>query len=631
MGQQEVKTHTTARQIRLFEQSLLKDIRALEHLLGNEMIESDVNRIGAEQELFLVDHAFRPAPLSLKIIEEVNNPHITTELGSFNLEFNLDPIHFEASCFSEMENQMMALIAKVRTAAQKFKADVVLTGILPTLRKGDLGLHNLTPKPRYFALNEAMNRLRVGDYELFLRGTDELYIRHDSVMLEACNASFQVHFQVSAENFAKYYNIAQAVAGPVLAVSENSPLLFGKRLWHETRIAVFQQSIDTRHAPRYLRESLPRVHFGRDWVQESVLEIFKEDIARFPVLLGAEIDEDPDELLQQGCAPCLKALQLHNSTIYRWNRPCYGLTDGKPHLRIENRVFPSGPSVVDEVANAAFWLGLIKGLGMQYEDIRPLLHFDDVRSNFYAAARRGLKAQFNWIKKKTVPAHDLVRKELLPLSRAGLQAARVDQKDIDRLLGIIKKRVSTGQTGSHWMLNSFQQMRKHNSKDECQHGLTKTLQQLQQKGKPVHSWPVVQLHKHQNLRHHYQKIEQIMTTDLFTVNEETTVDMVLTIMDWRRIRHLPVEDNKNRLVGVVNYRSLVLLLKERMHQDYALIPISSIMQKDVPTVTPETATLEAIALMKKKGVSCLPVIDDEQLVGIVTEHDFMNLAGQFLG
>ncbi len=197
----------------------MNEVRALEHMVENGMIESGVRRIGAEQELFLVDESFLPFPQALKILDEVNDTHATTELGSFNLECNLDPFQFESDCLSVMEKQIERLIAKIRTAANKHNADVLLTGILPTLRKSDLGLENMTPKPRYFALNEAMNRLRGKHYDLFLRGTDELYIKHDSVMLEACNTSFQVHFQVSAENFAKYYNIAQAVAAPVLAAA----------------------------------------------------------------------------------------------------------------------------------------------------------------------------------------------------------------------------------------------------------------------------------------------------------------------------------------------------------------------------------------------------------------------------
>ncbi len=201
----------------------------------------------------------------------------------------------------------------------------------------------MVPAQRYFALNEALTRLRGGPYTMQIKGTDELRITHDSVMLEAANASFQVHFQAGPEEFPRLYNIAMAVAAPVLAAAVNSPLMLGRRLWHETRIAVFQQSIDTRQTISEMRETEPRVSFGRRWVDDSVLEIFREDISRFKVLLGKDIDEDPFEAIAAGRAPALKALQLFNSTVYRWNRACYGIKDGIAHLRIENRVLPAGP------------------------------------------------------------------------------------------------------------------------------------------------------------------------------------------------------------------------------------------------------------------------------------------------
>ncbi len=632
MGQQKVRNGSSAAQLRLFEKALLSDIRALEKMHETGLIESGVSRIGAEQELFIVDRHFAPLPRSLEILKEIDDPHFTTELASFNMEFNLDPLAFTGNCLSALQKQLKKFIAKAGTAAARHDAHIILTGILPTLRKSHLGLDNMTPKPRYRALNEAMNQLRGRDYDLFLRGIDELYIRHDSVMLESCNTSFQIHFQVSAEDFARYYNIAQAVAGPVLASAVNSPLLFGRRLWNETRIAVFQQSVDTRGTPRHVRQTQPRVHFGNSWIRESVLEIFKEEIARFRILLGAEIDEDAMQKLADGEVPKLKALQLHNGTIYRWTRPCYGITDGKPHLRIENRLFPSGPSVIDEVANAAFWFGLIKGMAATFDDITKILDFDDVKANFYAAARRGLRAQFSWVNHKTVPAPTLVRNELLPIAEEGLRQAAIKESDIQRFLGIIKQRVDSGQTGSEWMLHSFSSMKKTCAVPTSLAAMTEAMVAKQKSGKPVHEWKPAKASRQAELPQYYLRVEQFMTTDLFTVNQEDTVDLVVSVMNWRRIRHLPVEDNNHKLVGLVTYRSLARLIEKQMtkDEDAALLPVSLIMEKDVPNVTPETTTLEAIALMRDKGVSCLPVVADNRLVGIITEHDFMKLSEQFL-
>ncbi len=629
MGEQKVKSTSDSEQIRVFERCLLNDVKALECMLETGMIESGVSRMGAEQELVLINSDYRPCPKCMPILEDLKDPNFTTELGRFNIEFNLAPLMFADNCLQVLETQLHKHIKKVRNVARKHGADIFLSGILPTLRKQDLGLENMTPKPRYHALNEAMNRLRGNKYSIFLRGIDELYLKHDSVMLEACNTSFQVHFQVSAENFARYYNIAQAVAGPVLAAAVNSPLLFGKRLWNETRIAVFQQSTDTRSSPRHIRHNPARVTFGNCWVKESILEIFQEDIARFRVLFAHEVyEEDALQMVADGKAPGLKALQLHNGTIYRWTRPCYGITNGKPHLRIENRLFPSGPTIIDEVANAAFWLGLIKGMTKAYPDITRELDFDDVKANFYAAARGGLKAQFVWPNHETIPAQDLILKQLLPMSREGLQAAGLDSADITRYLDIIEERVSSGRTGAQWMLSSFSELKRTESLDKCLLSIAQAASDREKGGKPVHKW---KLAGKADPSKHFVKIEQIMTTDLFTVNPEDSIDLVLNVMHWRHIRHIPVEDNNNRLVGMVNYRSLVNLIREgKLNLDHSLTPVSTIMQTDMPTVQPSTPTQNAIELMRSEGASCLPIVYEEQLVGIVTERDFLTLAAEFL-
>ncbi len=448
MGDQDVRQESQREEIRVFLKHLLKDVRALEEMLAGDLFESGVRRIGAEQELFLVDHDWRPAPIATQVLAELDEPHFTTELGRFNLEFNLDPLVFGGSCLSDMERQIDELLGRVREAARRCGGAVVLTGILPTINKSDLELEFMTPNPRYFALNEAMTRLRGGDYEFFLKGVDELHLRHDSIMVEACNTSFQVHFQVAPEEFARLYNAAQVATGPVLAAAANSPLLFGKRLWWETRVGLFQQSIDTRRASPHLREQIPRVSFGRHWVRSSVLEIFREDIARFRTLLSTEMDDDPFDAIREGRAPSLKALRLHNSTVYRWNRVCYGISDGKPHLRIENRVLPSGPTPRDEIANAALWYGLVSGLLEEYGDVTRHFNFDDVRANFFSAAQQGLNAQLAWVGGRLAPAGQLILDTLTPLARAGLTAAGIDAGDIDRYLGTVEERVRTGRTGA---------------------------------------------------------------------------------------------------------------------------------------------------------------------------------------
>ena len=363
--------------IRAFTKALLKDLQALERMLDEGLIESGVRRFGCEQEMFLVNRAWRPAPVAMEVLDRLDDEAFTTELARFNLEMNLEPMMLGGACFSALQVSIEELLDLVREAAGEVGANVVLTGILPTLGKSDLTLDNITPLPRYYALNEALTRMRGGAYRLQLEGYDELQIEHDSVMLEACNSSCQVHLQVDAADFAAMYNVAQAMTGPVLAAAVNSPILFGKRLWAETRIALFRQSLDTRSTSVHLREFSARVRFGDRWVKECVTELFQEDIAQFRLLLAQESVEDPFEQLAAGDIPRLEALQLHNSTVYRWNRPCYGISEGKPHLRIECRVLPSGPTVLDEVANAAFWIGLVLGSSSEYGDITERLSFDD--------------------------------------------------------------------------------------------------------------------------------------------------------------------------------------------------------------------------------------------------------------
>ncbi|HHQ47647.1 MAG TPA: hypothetical protein ENK19_02020, partial [Acidobacteria bacterium] len=459
MGEQNVRSKTEVAELRRFLKHLLRDVRAMERMLEEGLIESGVRRIGAEQELFLVDDTWRPAPLSTEVLQEVRDPHFTPELARFNLEFNLDPLPFGGDCLRIMEDQLHQLLDLARTAAARCGARPVLTGILPTLTKSDLSMDNMTPNPRYFALNEAMTRLRGGEYEFQIHGIDELAFHHDSIMVEACNTSFQVHFQVDPDQFAPMYNAAQAAAGPTLAAVANSPLLFGKRLWQETRVALFQQSIDTRRSAPHLREQAPRVSFGRQWVRSSVLEIFREDIARFRAILSTELDENPLQVLDRGGIPSLDALRLHNSTVYRWNRVCYGIGEnGSAHLRIENRALPSGPTVRDEVANAALWFGLVSGLLAEYGDVSRKMLFEDVHTNFFAAAQHVINSQQIWIGGKVLPARELLLKELIPLARHGLETSGIEAADIDRYLGLMEERVEAAQPGAQWLLGSFAAM-----------------------------------------------------------------------------------------------------------------------------------------------------------------------------
>lgn len=628
-------SHTVTSEIgkgsaRAFSKALLKDLQALEKMLENGLIESGVRRFGCEQEMFLVNRAWRPAPVAMEVLERLDGEAFTTELARFNLEMNVEPMVLGGACLSTLQESIEELLDMAREAASEEGADVVLAGILPTLGKSDLTLDNISPMPRYYALNESLTRMRGRAYRLQIQGRDELQIEHDSVMLEACNCSCQVHLQVDSTEFAPMYNAAQAMTGPVLAAAVNSPVLFGKRLWAETRIALFRQSIDTRSTSVHLREFSTRVRFGDRWVKESVAELFQEDIAQFRVLLAQETVEDPFEQLAAGDIPRLQALQLHNGTVYRWNRPCYGISEGKPHLRIECRVLPSGPTVLDEVANAAFWIGLVLGTKHEYGDITERLSFDDAKYNFLTASRQGLDAGFRWVDGQSVTAPELILETLLPLARAGLEAY-VDRSEIDKYLGVIHDRVQSRGTGSDWMMRSLSEIEDRGSRSERMTALTAAIANRQSERKPCHEWELAMLEEAGGWTRKYVKVEDYMTTQLFTVQEDELLEMVAFLMERNQIRHVPVEDEQNRLVGLVSYRSILRMASDMGNEgDKGTTPVKTIMERDPVCVTPETSTLEAIDMMRKNAVSCLPVLKGEKLVGLVTEADFMPIAYELL-
>ena len=630
MGEQNVKLNDDESTHQAFMKSLLTEVHALERMLDTGLIESGVRRIGAEQEMFLVDKAHKPALKAMEILDIVDDERFTHELGLFNLEANLAPHKLGGDCLSLMEKEAQEVYRKARDTAERVGCDIALVGILPTLTKDNLGLESMVPTPRYYALNDAIRALRGDEFEFTINGIDQLVVEHDNVMLEACNTSFQVHFQVSPENFAKNYNIAQVVTAPLLAAAVNSPILLGKRLWHETRIAVFEYSVDTRSKVHQERGLLPRVHFGDRWLEESVTEIFKEDIARFRIVLTTETEEDPLGMIDKGVMPSLNALRLHNGTVYRWNRPCYGVHNNIPHLRIENRVIPSGPTVLDEIANAAFFYGMMAGMTERVTDIRDYLTFADVKSNFLAAARDGIRAQMNWFNDTHLPAKELVLEQLLPLAREGLQEAGIDQDDIDRYLGVVHDRVTKRRTGARWALESLENMKDMGTEDQRLRCVVSSMVEQQSTGKPISEWSLAAYCQEQDWRDSYRTIGLFMTRDLFTVRPDDIVDFAATLMDWRHIRHVPVEDDKGMLVGLVSHRALLRLVAQgRMGKDHR-VTVEEIMNPEPVTVHPDTSTVEAIQIMRQQGLACLPVTRDNKLVGIVSEHDLIIVASHLL-
>ncbi len=633
MGEQNVNADQDATQRRAFMRDLLDDLSALELMLDSGMIESGVRRIGAEQEMFLVDNARQPASLCPEVLELLTDDHrFTSELARYNLEANSTPQEFGGNCLGQLEREISELVSRAREAAQQKHADICLTGILPTLTIDDLTLENMSPPPRYAALNRIMTQMRGGKFQVQINGLDELEVEHDNVMFESCNTSFQVHFQVGPKEFARLYNLAQAVTGPVLAAAVNSPTLLGQRLWSETRIALFQQSIDDRRDSHVKRGAKSRVTFGDDWVQDSILEIFREDLARFKVVLASQQDEDPIEAVRAGRAPPLTALRLFNGTIYRWNRACYGISrDGVPHLRVENRVLPAGPTVLDEVSNAAFFFGLMSALADDEEDIAARMAFDDAKGNFFAAARDGLQAQFRWYNGRQITASTLILDELLPLARQGLEAQHILAGDIERYLGTIEDRVKAGRTGSSWSLTSLSGMN-GGSRDARMRTLTSAMIARQKQGDPVHTWELATLDEEEDWRYSFQTVGQIMTREVVTVGAEDIIDLAASIMEWRAIHYLPVEDDNGHLVGLVSHMDVLRMVgqgKISGDKDKGLA-IREVMVTNPETCTPQTPAVSALKRMRDNHLPCLPVVEHDRLVGIVTQADFLDIAAKLI-
>ena len=630
MGEKQVSTETNEDQRRNFTRSVLRDLNALEYMLASGKFEENVFRIGAEQELFLVDSAMHPAPTVLEVLDEAADKRLTTEIGRFNIEANIPPLELGGGCLRSLENELNDVVGVVRRSAQALDGDAILAGILPTIQTSDLTEKNLTPQPRYLELNRVLTELHGCERMVHIKGLDELQLHLKDTFIEFCNTSFQVHLQVGASEFVKYYNWAQAVAGPVLAAAANSPLLLGNRLWHETRVALFQHAVDERSPTEHERRRPARVTFGRDWVKGSILDLFHEDVARFRIIFTREIEEDALHTIAAGGIPELNAWRMHNGTIWRWNRACYGVTNGQPGLRIEARFLPSGPTVIDEVANAAFFIGLVLGLADKYGDVTEQMSFDDAKSNFFAAARFGLKSQIVWLYGKSISAQRLILEELLPFARRGLELAGIEKSDIERYLGIIQTRVEMGKTGSQWMLDSLASMDKVAKQNVKLRSLTAAMRANQDTGEPLHNWPLAEIPPSSVWIDNYKTVEQFMVTDLFTVRPEDSIDLPANLMQWKHVRHVPVEDADGRLAGIISHRDLLEFFSVERSNGNGETTVSDVMKRQPFTVTPETPTLDALLTMREKNIGCLPVVKDDRLVGIITAHDFLTVSARLL-
>lgn len=621
MGEQKLSIAKDPESRKLFLKYLLNDVEAIDQMLQNNQIESGVNRIGAEQEFCLVDKYFKPSKNAMEVLEKVGDDHFTSELAKYNLEINLDPVELGGDCFSKMKAQLLELLGKAEEAANLLDERIILTGILPSIDFRAVQIEYMTPKPRYNALANIISELRGDDFELNITGVDELILTHNNILFEACNTSFQCHYQVEPDEFADRYNWAQMLSGPVLSIACNSPLLIGKQLWAETRIPLFQQSIDTRGKGFHLREREQRVTFGNRWIN-SVSDVYKNDIARHTLLFLTDIEDDSLDVLERGEIPALKALQLHNGTIYKWNRPCYGVYNGVPHLRIENRYLPSGPTVQDEIANFAFWVGLMSNMPDKFRGNWDQINFNEVKENFYKAAMWGIQSGMVW-DGQLMSARRLILETLIPMAREGLEKRGVNASDIDTNLDIIRGRAENYATGSRWIVDSYRKLRETLGREESTVALTAIMHFRKLTGKPVHEWGVAKTSEAEQLEMQYDIVSNIMTTDLVTVTENDIAELVLKVMEWRHIRHLPVEDNQGKLKGIITKNRLVRYLNDPDKD--GLATAADVMDANPVTIGPNDDIKYAMLLMIDKEVSCLPVVEKDELIGIITDKDAQDI------
>jgi gamma-glutamyl:cysteine ligase YbdK (ATP-grasp superfamily) len=458
-------------------------------MLAESRFEAGRDSFGLEIELNLTDDDGRPAMANAAVLEAIADPDFQTELGQFNIEINIPPRRFEPAVFGELEAAVRASLNHAEERSRTVGAHMMLIGILPTIDEAHLNAAAFSANPRYQLLNEQIFAARGEDLHIDIRGVEHLSTYADTIAPEAACTSVQLHQQVEPELFARHWNAAQVIAGAQVAVGANSPFFFGKELWRETRIALFEQATDTRPDELKAQGVRPRVWFGERWIT-SIFDLFEENVRYFPALLPVVEEEDPMAVLESGGAPRLQELRLHNGTIYRWNRPIYDISRGRPHLRVENRVLPAGPTIVDTLANAAFYYGLVRVL---VEDERPVwtaMSFSAAEENFYNGARDGIDARLYWPGVGEAPATELVLRRLLPMARDGLARWGVDSGDTDRLLEIIERRCVQQVNGASWQAAAFHRLYDRLDRADALREMTVRYRDHMHSNEPVHTWPL---------------------------------------------------------------------------------------------------------------------------------------------
>ncbi|MER7923754.1 MULTISPECIES: glutamate-cysteine ligase family protein [unclassified Streptomyces] len=475
---------------------LRRCLTGLERLLAEERFDRPKNLMGLEIELNLVGSDGMPRMLNGEVLERIASRDFQTELAMFNLEVNIAPHRLDGRVFDRLAEEIRTSLAYAHRKAGEVDAGILMIGILPTLDRDDLVSSNLSAVDRYTLLNDQIVAARGEDFVLDIDGVEHLTCTSGSIAPEAACTSVQLHLQVTPDRFAGVWNAAQAVAAVQVAVGANSPFLFGRELWCESRPPLFQQATDTRPPELQAQGVRPRTWFGERWVT-SAYDLFEENLRYFPALLPIHDDEEPLDVLDAGGIPTLAELVLHNGTVYRWNRPVYGIADGVPHLRVENRVLPAGPTVTDVIANTAFYYGVVRALAEESRPVWTRLPFEAAAANFDTACRDGIDARLVWPRRgrlggtTEIDAVTLVRDELLPLAEAGLDAWGVEPADRDLYLGVIDERCRRRANGATWQAATFHRALEQGlDREAALAATTRRYSELMHLGEPVHTWPV---------------------------------------------------------------------------------------------------------------------------------------------
>jgi gamma-glutamyl:cysteine ligase YbdK (ATP-grasp superfamily) len=473
---------------RRYRDKVRRSLDVFARMLRDRMFEDTAGTVGHEIELNLVDEYGMPSMRNAEVLEAIASPAWATEVGQFNLEINVPPRTLDGGAFGELETEIRADLNAADARARSVGSRLVMIGILPTLTEQDVHAETMSANERYKVINEQIFAARGEDMRIAIDGADHLLTYCDSITPEAACTSVQLHIQVSPDAFANYWNAAQAIAGVQVALAANSPFLFGRQLWHETRITLFEQSTDTR--PDELKEQgvRPRVWFGERWIS-SVLDLFAENARYFPGIVPFPGDSDPMTTLRSGGVPDLDELKLHNGTIWRWNRPVYDVADGQPHIRLENRVLPAGPTAVDMVANALFFYGLLRVLVESDQPLWQSMSFEAAEENFTTAARHGMEAPLYWPGTGWIKPDELALRKLLPLAHEGLSRWGVSSAVRDRYLTVIERRCVTGRTGATWQLDTVAALEaRGSSRQGALTGMLERYLEASEANEPVHTW-----------------------------------------------------------------------------------------------------------------------------------------------